>query len=48
MITGGPRSGKINSLFNLINQQSDTDKIDLYAKDLHEVKYQLLINKRES
>ena len=37
-----------NSLFNLINQQPDIDKIYLYAKDLYEVKYQFLINKWES
>ena len=33
---------------NLINNQPDIDKIYLYAKDLYEEKYQLLINKRES
>ena len=27
LITGGSRSGKTNSLFNLISQQSDIDKI---------------------
>ena len=32
---------------NLINNQLDTDKIYLYAKDLYERKYQYLINKRE-
>ena len=41
-------SGKINSLFNLMNQQPDIDKIYLYAKDLYESKYQLLVNKTES
>ena len=45
---GGSGSGKTNSLFNLINQQPDIDKIYLYAKDPYEAKYQLLINKRES
>ena len=39
---------KKNSLFNLINQEPDTDKIYLYTKDPYEAKYQLLINKRES
>ena len=39
-------SGKGNSLFNLINQQPDIDKIYLYAKDPYEAKYQYLINKR--
>ena len=37
---GGSGSGKTNSLFNLINQQPDIDKIYLYAKDLHKAKYQ--------
>ena len=32
----------------MINNQSDIDKIYLYAKDLYETKYQFLINKRES
>ena len=48
MVIGGSGSGKTNSLFNLINQQPDIDKIDLYAKDLYEAKYQFSINKRES
>ena len=39
---------KINSLFNLINQQPDTDKICLYAKDPYEAKYEFLIGKQES
>ena len=33
---------------NLINNQSDIDKIYLYDKDPYEAKYQFLINKRES
>ena len=33
---------------NLIENQRDIDKIYLYAKDQYEVKYQYLINKRES
>ena len=41
-------SGKTNSLFNLINQEPDINKIDLYARDSYEAKYQFLINKRES
>ena len=45
---GDSGSGKTNSLFNLINQQSDIDKIYLYVKDPYEAKYQFLINKRES
>ena len=36
------------SLFNLINQQPDIDKIYLYAKDPYETKYELLIHKRKS
>ena len=48
LIIGGSGSGKTNSLFNLISQQPDIDKIYLYAKDPYEAKYQLLINKRES
>ena len=48
LIVGGFGSGKTNSLFNLISQQPDIDKIYLYAKDPYEAKYQFLINKRES
>ena len=33
-------SEKTSSLFNLINQQRDIDKIYLYAKDPYEIKYQ--------
>ena len=47
LIIGGSRSGKINASLNLINNQSDIDKIYLYAKDPYEAKYQFLINKRE-
>ena len=32
VIVGGPESGKMNALLNLINQQLNIDKI-LYAKD---------------
>ena len=48
LIIRGSRSGKTNSLFNLVNYQPDIDKIYLYAKDSYEAKYQLLINKRAS
>ena len=41
-------SGKTNSLFNLINEEPDIDKMYLYAKDSYEAKYQLLIEKIES
>ena len=45
---GGSRSGKIISLFNLIKEEPDIDKIYLYAKDPYEAKYWFLINKREN
>ena len=44
-------SGKTNALLNLIQKQDSDkliDKIYLYAKDLSEPKYQLLIKKREN
>ena len=47
LIVGGSGSGKTNALLNLINNQSDVDKMYLYAKDPYEAKYQYLINKRE-
>ena len=47
IIAGGSGSGKTNALLNLINNQPDTDKIYLYAKDRCEAKYKHLINKRE-
>ena len=43
LIIGGSGSGKTNTLFNLINEQEDIDKIYLYAKDLKEPKYEFLI-----
>ena len=48
LIIGGSGFGKTNSLFNLVSQQPEIDKIYLYAKDPHEGKYQFLINKQES
>ena len=45
LITGGSRSGKTNSLFNVINQLSDIDKVYFYAKDPLEAKDQFLINR---
>ena len=48
LITGGSGSGKTDSLFNLIRQQPDFDKIYLYTKGLHAAKYQFLVNKRKS
>ena len=35
-------------MFNLINEQKYIDKIDLYAKDLSEVKYEYLIKNRKN
>ena len=48
LIVGGSGSGETNSLFNLISQPPDIDKIYLYLKDPYEAKYQFLVNKRES
>ena len=45
---GGSGSGKTNVLLNLIENQSDIDKIYLYAKDPYGAKYEYLINKTES
>ena len=47
-ITPGSESEKATSLFNLISYKPDVDNIYSDAKDSYEVKYQLLINKRES
>ena len=47
LIIVGSGSGKTNLLLNLIENQSDIDKIYSYAKDPYESKYQCLINKRE-
>ena len=44
---GGSGLGKTIALLILINNQSDIDKIYLYAKDPYEAKCQYLINKRE-
>ena len=46
LIAGGSGSGKTNALLG--NPEPDIDKIYLYAKDLFEAKYQLVINKRKS
>ena len=48
LIIGGSRSGKTNTLLDLINEQKDIDKIYLYAKDLSESKYEYLIKNRET
>ena len=47
LIIGDSGSGKTNTLLNLINEQSDIDKIYLYARDLDEPKYKILIKKRK-
>ena len=48
LIIGPSGSGKTNCLLNKIQRSPEIiDKIYLYAKDLEETKYQLLINKRE-
>ena len=47
LIIGGSGSSKTNALLNLIKEQSDIDKIYLYAKDLSEPKYEFLIKKNE-
>ena len=50
LIIGGSRSGKTNTLINLIREQDNRDvfdKIYLHAKDLNEPKDQFLIKKRE-
>ena len=41
------QAGKTNALLNLINNESDIEKIYLYTKDPFDAKYQYLINKRE-
>ena len=47
LIIGDSGSGKTNTLLNLINEQNDIGKIYLYARDLNEPKYKILIKKRE-
>ena len=47
MIIGGSGSGKTDTLLNLINEQNDIDKTYLYAGDLNESKYKILIKKHE-
>ena len=48
LIIGGSGSGKTNTWLSLINEQQDTDKIYLYAKDLSESKYEYLIKNCEN
>ena len=46
LIIGPSGSGKTNTLLHLINNLHPIDKIYLYAKDIHEPKYEYLITKR--
>ena len=39
LIMGDSGPGKTNSLFNLINEEPDIDKIYLYVRDPYEAKY---------
>ena len=48
LIIGGSRSGKTNTLLNLIKEQDVIDKIYLYAKNLNKSKYEFLIKKHEN
>ena len=47
LIIGPSGSGKTNTLLHLIKNLHPIEKIYSYAKDLHEPKYEYLINKRE-
>ena len=47
LIIGGSGSRKTKELLNLIKEQDDIDKIYFYVKDLSELKYEVLIKKRE-
>ena len=47
LIIGPSVSSKTNTLLHLINDLHPIDKIYLYAKDIHQPKYEYLINKRE-
>ena len=39
LMIGGSESGKTNSLFNLINEELDVDKMYLYPKDPYVAQY---------
>ena len=47
LIIGDFGSGKTNSLFDLINEEQDIDKIYLCAKVSYEAKYRFLIDKKK-
>ena len=47
LIIGPSGSAKTNTLLHSINNLHPIDKIYLYTKDIHELKYEYLINKRE-
>ena len=47
LIIGGSGSGKTNTLLTLVHEQNDIDKIYLYARDLNELKYKVLIKKHK-
>ena len=47
LIIGGSGSGKTDTLLNSTNEQNDTDKMYLYARDLNKPKYKILIKKRK-
>ena len=47
LVIGGSGSGKTNAFLNFKKEQDGIDKIYLYAKDLSETKYDVLIKKRE-
>ena len=44
-VIGVSGPGKTNLLLNLINNEPDVDKMYLFAKDIYNAKYHLLINK---
>ena len=48
LIIDASGSGKIKTLFNLIKEQYNIDKIFLYYKDLSEPKYEFLIKKHKN
>ena len=48
LIIEGSGSAKTNSLFNVLNRQSDIDEVYLHTKDAYNAKYQFLINKQKS